>query len=212
MNKELLKRKNFVFPNYLIEIINKYQLSINETLLLLAFINGDLVFDTEQIAKDIKLSIQDIMLAFNKLVHLNLIKLETKKDSNGKREEIINLDYLYNEVLGICEEEQKESIKSDIFSVFETEFGRTISPMEYEIIKAWIEKDFSEEMVLGALKEAVYNGINSIRYIDRILHEWKRKGYKTMEDVSNHNIKNNESTPNDSEDLFDYNWLDDDNE
>ena len=47
--------------------------------------------------------------------------------------------------------------------------------MEYEIINAWLLKGFSEELVLGALKEAVYNGVSSLRYIDKILFEWQKK-------------------------------------
>ncbi len=210
MNKDLLKIKNYIFPEYLIPILIKYKLNINEMLLLLVFLNGEKELDLNRLTKITKLSEQDIMYSFNNLVHNNLIKLETTKDHNGKSEELINLDYLYDEVLYSRQKEEKNKEEANIFSVFEMEFGRTISPMEYEIIKAWIEKDFSEELVLGALKEAVYNGINSIRYIDRILHEWKRKGYKTMEDVSNHNSKNKEITT--EQDLFDYNWLDDDNE
>ena len=58
--------------------------------------------------------------------------------------------------------------------------------MEYEIINAWLEKSYSEEMIIGALKEAVYNGVNNLRYIDKILYEWSKKGFKNMNDVSNH--------------------------
>ncbi len=41
--------------------------------------------------------------------------------------------------------------------------------MEYEIIGAWVEKGFKEQLILEALKEAVYNGVTSLRYIDKIL-------------------------------------------
>ncbi len=95
-----------------------------------------------------------------------------------------------------------------MYTFFEKEFGRTISSMEYEIIHAWLEKGFSEELILGALKEAVYNGVNNLRYIDKILYEWQKKGYKTMKDVEKNNFKrNNEKT--EMKELFDYNWLDD---
>ena len=59
--------------------------------------------------------------------------------------------------------------------------------MQYEIIKAWIEeKKYSEEIIIGALKEAVYNGVSNFRYIDKILYEWSKKGIKTMNDVKTH--------------------------
>ena len=49
-------------------------------------------------------------------------------------------------------------VERDIFSVFESEFGKTLSAMDYEIINAWIDKGFSEDVIIAALKEAVYNG------------------------------------------------------
>ena len=59
--------------------------------------------------------------------------------------------------------------------------------------------------ILGALKEAVYNGVNNLRYIEAILYEWNKKGYKTMKEVNSRITKPKEET----EKLFDYNWLDD---
>ena len=102
---------------------------------------------------------------------------------------------------------EKEEIKSDIYSEFEQEFGRPITSMEYEIINAWLEHNYSEELVIGALKEAVYNGVKNLRYIDKILYEWNKKGFKKMSDVTNH-LEKREQKKEDKE-LFDYNWLDD---
>ena len=47
-----------------------------------------------------------------------------------------------------------------------------LSPMEYEIIKAWLDNDMSEELIKEALKEATFNGVSNLRYIDKILYEW----------------------------------------
>ena len=195
MNKNILKEKNYILPSFILPVIYKYNLMINECLLLIYFLNGNLVFDVLHIENDLKMEESDVLEAFK-----------------GKLEELVNLDYLYNEVLAFYQKEEKEEIKQDIFSIFETEFGRTISSMEYEIIRAWLEKGFTEELILGALREAVYNGVSNLRYIDKILHEWQRKGYKNMTDVNNHNSKTNTVKNNDIQDLLDYNWFDDDNE
>ena len=77
------------------------------------------------------------------------------------------------------------------------------------IIGAWTEKGFKEELILGALKEAVYNGVTSLRYIDKILYEWQKKGYKTMKEVKSGLMKREEVKETN---LFDYNWLDDNEE
>ena len=54
-------------------------------------------------------------------------------------------------------------------------------------------------MIKDALKEAVLNGVNNLKYIDKILFEWKKKGYKKV-----NNKKEDESLVS----LPDYNWLD----
>ena len=104
------------------------------------------------------------------------------------------------------EKEVKNTEKQDIFSIFEQEFGRTLSPMECELINAWINSGINEELVIGALKEATYNGVNNLRYIDKIIYEWGKKGFKTMDDVNKH-LKNKEKKDY-TDDGFDYNWLD----
>ena len=78
--------------------------------------------------------------------------------------------------------------------------------MEYEIINGWIQTNISKDLIIGALKEAVYNGVNNFRYIDKIIYEWNKKGFKSMEDVNNHLEKKEEKN---YEDLFDYDWLND---
>ena len=71
-----------------------------------------------------------------------------------------------------------------MFRVFEKEFGRPLSPMEYETISGWIDQDrYPEELILLALKEAVFAGKVHFRYIDRILLEWSRNRVRTPEDV-----------------------------
>ena len=79
--------------------------------------------------------------------------------------------------------------------------------MEYEIIKGWLNDKFSEELIIAALKEAVYNGATNLRYIDKVLYEWNRKGYKSINDINN---RYNEDNYN--ENLFDtsilkFDWL-----
>ena len=94
--------------------------------------------------------------------------------------------------------------------MFEKEFGRTLSPMEYEIINAWQENNISDETIILALKEAVYNGVTNLRYIDRILSEWTKKGIKTKEDLEKEKIEfskrkiQNNSVNNEN---IDYDWL-----
>ena len=63
--------------------------------------------------------------------------------------------------------ETNDASKSDIFEVIQKEFGRTISPIEYEIIKAWIESGINQDVIKEAVKEATFNGVSNLRYIDK---------------------------------------------
>ena len=40
--------------------------------------------------------------------------------------------------------------------------------------------DATNQTFVGALKEAVYNGATSMRYIDTILYEWNKNNIKTI--------------------------------
>ncbi len=208
MNITLMKEKMLVFPTYLVPICKNYDLGLEDFLLLIYFWNHkEEIFDVLEVSKSLKIKEEVVLVSFNRLLEKKLIKLELLKDENKKRMEYVNLDALYCILDESFKEKEKSVEKEDVYTVFETEFGRTISSMEYEIIKAWFEKGFSEELILGALKEAVFNGANNLRYIDKILYEWQRKGYKTMKEVNNHKFVRN--SKEEAKELFDYNWLDD---
>lgn len=209
MYSTILKENYMVFPTFFVPIVKKFALSFEDFLLLTYFWNyKEETFDVEIVVKVLKLTENEVLTSFNTLLTKKLIRLDTLKDGNGKRVEVVNLDALYQEIDSMFQSGKKEEEQNDVYTIFEKEFGRTISSMEYEIIHAWLEKGFSEELILGALKEAVYNGVNNLRYIDKILYEWQKKGYKTMSDVQKNNFKRkNEET--EMKELFDYNWLED---
>jgi DNA replication protein len=201
-----MQEKNLVIPAYILDIVKKLNLSLNEFILLIYFWNEvESPFDVSLISKKIHLNENEILSAFNSLLNKKIITLDTKKDSNKKCIEVINLQYFYAMIQENFKKVEEEHESVDIYTTFEKEFARPISSMEYEIIRAWIEKGFSEELILGALKEAVYNGVNNLRYIDKILYEWQRKGFKSMKDVTSRKV----TTEKEVGPLFDYNWLDD---
>ena len=90
-------------------------------------------------------------------------------------------------------------------NVFEKELGRTLSPLEYDIIGTWLTSGIKEEIIEEALKEAVFNGVNSFKYIDKILFEWNKKGIKKKEDVKKAEKKKEEEKEETSS--FDFEWL-----
>ncbi|PLT45699.1 Chromosome replication initiation protein DnaD [Paenibacillus pasadenensis] len=79
---------------------------------------------------------------------------------------------------------------TDLFSVFEQEFGRPLSPMECERISMWLDQDrYSDELIRFALREAVFAGKLHFTYIDRILLEWGRNRVTTPEEARVHSRK-----------------------
>ncbi len=212
MDKSLFECKKFVTSSIFIKKALDLHLSLEEFIMLTYFDNDYNSFlNIEAVSENIGLSLDEAYKIFNNLVSKKLITIESTKDLEGRMIERVSLANFYDM---ICEEKtikEKETKKTDIYSKFESEFGRTISSIEYEIINAWLEKGYNEDLIEGALKEAVYNGVKNLRYIDKILYEWGKKGFKNMNDV-NHHLENREKKTErkDLNDLLNYNWLEED--
>ncbi len=68
--------------------------------------------------------------------------------------------------------------------MFESEFGRPLSAIEYQRISQWLEEDkYQPDLIQFALREAVLNQAYSLNYIDRILLSWERKNITSKEQV-----------------------------
>ena len=206
---KILQQRPIVIPRLLFN--NYKQLNITEEeLIILIYImdEGDkVIYNPDIFVKELGLDKFKAMELINNLVEKGIINITVEQNKNKKSEEYINIDLLYNKLLNnIIEIKEPEIISTNIFSIFENEFGRPISPMEYEIIKGWINDKFSEEIIKEALREAVYNNVSNLRYIDKILYEWKKQGYKNKEDIIKDKV-NRKKKKTETVELFDYNWL-----
>lgn len=94
---------------------------------------------------------------------------------------------------------KNNNIFNNIFSTIEKNFGRTIAPLEKDVIKTWIDDNISEELIVYAIQIAVCNNVCSIKYVDTILYSWKRKNILTLEQAKkeNDNFKNKKEVKND---------------
>lgn len=209
---ELLKEKPYVISR---NIFNNY-LSLNidekELIILIYLLNTSSIINYQAISNDLKYDIKEVMTIINSLTEKGLLILELKKIAN-KNVETFNLDGLYSKLgLLIAKEYKKEDKKNpDLFTIFEKEFGRTLSPMDYEIINAWQESGFEIDTIKLALKEAVYNGVTNLRYIDKILFEWKKKGIKTKQDIEKDRANHQKKANKNDKEIFDYDWTNEDN-
>lgn len=205
--ESLIKGKDYIIKKEFFPLIFEYKLTLEECLLLIYFMNQDSpTFDVELINKVTYISVNKILDSFTSLTNKGLININVVKNGNVVSE-IVNLDAIYKTMVNDINKSNKVVVNNNIFEKFEKEFSRPLSPMEYEIINDWLDKNVSEEIILGALKEATYNGVTSLRYIDKIIYEWTKKGFKTMEDVNNH-LKSRNTSDKNIKEISDYNWLD----
>ncbi len=58
---------------------------------------------------------------------------------------------------------------SNIYALFEKEWGRTLSPLEFSRIREWISFGYTDQLIVDALNEATAQKKQSIRAIDKIL-------------------------------------------
>lgn len=203
----LIKEKDYTFKKLLFKLIKDFDLTLEELLLLIYFINQDKpVFDIKKISIITYLDNNEIMSAFSSLTAKGLVSIKTSKE-DGKITEIVDITNTYRAMVSDINVNIKKQTVTNIYTIFEKEFGRPLSPVEYEIIKAWITSGISEELIKGALKEAVFNNVRNLRYIDKILSEWEKKGFKSVDEVDSYLKKKEVNNP--KQELFDYNWLED---
>lgn len=207
---ELLKSKSIVIPQFIFKSYKKLDITSDEFFVLcyLININGKIVYNPKSLAVNLEIDELEVLEIISNLEEKKVLQVLVEKNELGIMEEYISLDLLYNKLLMLLVNgEPKVSENTNIFETFESEFGRTLSPMEYEYIKAWMEDGFTEDFLKSALKEAIYNGVPKLRYIDSILYEWRKKGYKTVEDIKKNPVRKEEK-----KEIFEYNWLDDKDE
>lgn len=215
---ELLKKGNFVIPYYLFQLRDKLSVTLEEFVLLSYLMSqgNKIVFNLDKIITDLAFKLEDVMTMIDSLSEKKYLSVDVIKNDKGIMEEYIVLDLFFDKVTMLLMEEinqNNEVTKVNVFEKIEEEFARPLTSIEYEIIKSWLENGTSEDLVLEALKEAVFNGVTNLRYMDKILYEWTKKGYKSKEDVEKG--KNNyreEKQKQEKLDLFDYDWFDDDEE
>ncbi len=195
---KILKSGTLTVPKLLITHYKELNITDKELIILIYLINND-DFDPAQISNDLQISSVEALTLVDSLSNKDLIKLESVT-RNGIREEYFCLEELYNKLALLIINEKEEETLSTIYDEFEKEFGRPLSPMEYEIIGAWIDGGIKEELIRDALKEAIYNGVTNLRYIDKIVYDWQKNGKKENK---------SERVETKREALFEYDWLND---
>lgn len=206
----LLKMESLSIPMYLLNNYTKLDIDAN-AMLVLAYLLQDNTFDCKTIGNSLSISEKDVLGNINQLQEKGLLAISVAKDKKGMVDEVLSLEPFYNKIALLLmdsklDSKAKENKANNIYEIFEKELGRTLSPIEYEIISGWLESKYTEDLILEALREAVYNGVSNLRYIDKILFEWHKKGFKRVEDIRKDREHFRKAKDTKIE-LPDYNWL-----
>lgn len=205
-----LKEKPIIIPRVLLTNYSKLNITAEELIILIYLMDkgNNMIYDINLFVKELSLNKRKVIELINNLVEKNVLNITINKNSDNVSEEYLNLDMLYRKITNIIlDKELPSSINNeDLFTIFEKEFGRTISPTEYEKINSWLNEDIDKALIVEALKEAVYNSTTSLRYIETILYSWKKKGIKTKEDVNKERIRYKKSK-NEVIEVPDFDWV-----
>lgn len=211
---DIVKGKNIIIPMYIYRIFPSLGISADEFLFLM-FLNSkgqNYIFDVKELSEEFFTDIKTIMKYISVLQDKKLLELKVVKNENNIMDEYICLDLFYEKVsLNLVENINKKTENTTtIFNILEQELGKQLTPIEFEIVKAWKESNYSDEIIKEAIREAVLNNVPNLRYIDKILYEWAKKGIKTKEDVERNRKQYKEKDKNKIQklDLFDYDWMD----
>ena len=206
----VLKTKIIYYPLYLYRYRIELDLSDSNFIFITYLMSyGDkLSFDVETFSKDLNIDPQEVFEKIESLRKSKFIEISTIEKEKNLKEEEISLMPLYKKISDIIiseeiEEKNDETLLSDI----EKSFGRALSPIEVEFIMNWNKKGYSNDIILSAIKETILNGANNLKYADKILFEWNKKGIKTLEDVAKEKQEFRLGNSK-QEDIFDYDWLD----
>lgn len=220
MNKVKLNKVisdgNIVIPLYILKYFKKLNLTMDEFIFLMYLYNkqDNSDFNPEKIALDLNLDIMEVMGYISILTDKGYITLDVLKTENNILEEVINLNnfyeristFLINSEVDIKEENKKENILQYV----EQELGRPLNSLEIKTIHDWQEAKIDDSLIMEALKIALNDGVYSLKYIDKILFDFKNRGYQNALDIK----KEVEPTSTKSNEIefVDWNWLDDEEE
>lgn len=222
-----LKEGQITIPAALLSQYKSMNLDEYELLVVLQIIfhfeKGNEFPTPVELSSSMTISASDCSDILRRLIQKGMMKIDDGFTNDGIRFEKYSLEPLWEKLIEqfLLQEKRKiaENNKQDetnLYTVFEQEFGRPLSPFECETLSLWIDQDHHDPIIIkSALREAVISGKLNFRYIDRILFEWKKNGIKTIEQAKSYGRKfrqhqkgTQKEEQKKSDSLPFYNWLD----
>ena len=212
MNKskfnKVIQDGNIVIPLYILKYFKKLNITMDEFIFLMYLYNkqDNLDFNPEKISLDLNIDIMEVMGYISTLTDKGYLNLQVKKTDNNLLEEVIDLSSFYEKIsILLINNEEIETNNKGILSFVEKELARPISSLEIQMIEGWKNNNISDELIKEAIKLALNDGVYSLKYIDKILIDWKNHGYKDINDIKN----TKQEIENINDDITDWDWLED---
>ncbi|MCL6571627.1 MAG: DnaD domain-containing protein [Bacillus sp. (in: Bacteria)] len=196
-----LQEGNITVPSLLFSEYRNLNLNEYELVLILnivTFLEKGHEFPTpDELSDRMTISISECNEMLRRMIQKGYIEIKDKYSDEGIRFEKYSVDPLWDRLVDQflknnrkSEEISNKTEETDLYTCFEKEFGRPLSPFECESLAMWMDDDHHDPVIIkAALREAVMSGKMNFRYIDRILFEWKKNGIKTIEQAKNHGRK-----------------------
>ena len=197
-----LEEGNITIPSLLFSEYRNLNLNETELVLLLnihTFLEKGNYFPTpEELSGRMTISTAECNEMLRRLLQRGFLEITDQYSNDGIRFEKYSIKPLWERLIeqfllnhqNNSQEYSKKTDEMDLYTCFEKEFGRPLSPFECESLAMWMDDDQHAPIIIkAALREAVMSGKLNFRYIDRILFEWKKNGIKTMEQAKNQGLK-----------------------
>lgn len=167
--EEFWKQPYVCKRDWILHSFESLELSEEETLMLMMidFMNSNQMFVShETLALKLKKTVDDIDKLFTVLEEKGYLEIAFKE---GKM--LFSIDPLFQE-----EKKSDYVFDQNLFDLFEEEFGRTLNQRELGILSDWIS-EYDKELIIFGLREMRVQEVASFEYLDRVLQNWKEKGF-----------------------------------
>lgn len=168
VNSNYFNRRNFILGEF-----EKLNVSLEEGLVLLMidyFNEFNNVVNYNNMSQKLGIEENEVERIFNNLIEKNLLEV---KFENYKV--VYSIENIFND------NKNKSEVKfTNLFDLFEMQFGRPLSNQELLLLREWISK-YDKKLIEYALKESVVYEKVDFNYINAILEAWNKKGFTSEE-------------------------------
>lgn len=175
--KVVLAMVKYDEENELIELDKISKMAFN-------FIKKRIDYDKENYNEKCRKNKENIQNYWNKRKQTNTNEYERKRMYTKNTD--IDIELELDEDIDIDNDD-------DLYNYIQKNFGRGLSPLEIETISEWEDN----ELTRYAIKQAILNGKYNFRYINSILHNYKKNNITTVQQAQENDreFKENKNKP-----------------